>query len=343
MDAAACLGLVPAMAAGLPLEIEGGVCGELLENLRALEEALAMWYGHLKPVELRASNVRPAGNGPPNTRGRGMMFSCGVDSFDTLLRHESEVGLLLHVSGLDAHPADEGLETALAENASAAARSLKKEVVIMRTNLMHLRPLYGQWGQMHASAVAAAGHLASDRVERVYIASSTTYLDLSRWSSHPVTDPMWSSARVRFINEGSHLHRVQKCRLISQRSECLEHLRVCGQAGRDAKNCGRCEKCLRTQVSLRIAGALARCPTFEHVASLREIAGVSLKVNVHLGYWEELLAEAEQSGADGALTRALRKAVRWHRLKRALAWLRKPGKKNGRGTGARAINWPDRA
>ena len=63
---------------------------------------------------------------------------------------------------------------------------------------------------------------------------------------------------------GGEATRIDKAALIAKSDAALNFLRVFFEGPHRPYNCGRCEKCIRTMINLHIAGALARCTTFEN-------------------------------------------------------------------------------
>ncbi len=87
--------------------------------------------------------------------------------------------------------------------------------------------------------------------------------------SSPVTDPLWSTDLLQVVHDGAEATRLEKVlRRIAVSDVALQHLSVCwynahlGQRSSpesqhieaNSLNCGRCEKCMRTQLELCIAG-----------------------------------------------------------------------------------------
>jgi len=76
-----------------------------------------------------------------------------------------------------------------------------------------------------------------------------------------LTDPMLGSRATDLIYDSADVNRRAKLRELAGSDLALRNLRVCWRSGTD-ENCGRCEKCLRTMMTLELHGALDRCPTF---------------------------------------------------------------------------------
>ncbi len=104
-------------------------------------------------------------------------------------------------------------------------------------------------------AMAAILHLFSDRAGSIVQASDTTYghIDIP-WGSNPITSPLLSSSRMRVAQPGGGVTRTQKVEAIGGLTSVREHLRVCWEGDRLGRNCGRCEKCVRTKVNFLAAG-----------------------------------------------------------------------------------------
>jgi hypothetical protein len=95
----------------------------------------------------------------------------------------------------------------------------------------------------------------------VFIASSYDVNHLIPWGSHPDLDPLWSTERTAFRVDGIEVTRTNKVKAIASSPFALSQLKVCWHADIDT-NCGRCEKCIRTQCALAIAGVLDRASVF---------------------------------------------------------------------------------
>ena len=255
----ACL-LLPAMRRGESLAINGSVDEPYRAHLDAVQGIYHQWDRTLTPVEIQSgvhSAVRPSGSRV------GAFFSGGVDSFYTLLEHQDEITDLIFVHGFDIRLSDGKLARMAEESVRRVGAHFGKRVIKIETNIRPFFDGYGSWGVLtHGAALAAVGHALPREFRRVYIAASDSYPKLTPWGSHPHLDPLWSRSDLEFVHDGYAADRLDKIRRIATSEIALQNLRVCWKNWRGALNCGRCEKCLRTMVSLRIAGALERCPVF---------------------------------------------------------------------------------
>ena len=96
-----------------------------------------------------------------------------------------------------------------------------------------------------------------------------------------------------------------------------------------------CEKCVRTMVALRIAGALGRCPTLPDRLDLHQVARQRLPPGPVTTYARESLDDASRQH-DWPLALALRASLRPHPvavLRRPLGRIRRAARRHRRGDG----------
>src|SRR5690606_26336313 len=151
------------------------------------------------------------------------------------------------------------------------------------------------------------------------------YADDIPWGSHPDLDKHWSSESLEFVHDGCDLGRIEKVRFISQSDVAMETLRVCFRTPTDALNCGRCEKCLRTMINLRIVGALERCQTFATALEPEKIARLLAPDESTRAFFQENLQALEGNDAGKELYDALLTVMQRPRWRtRTLKFLRNP-------------------
>jgi hypothetical protein len=130
------------------------------------------------------------------------------------------------------------------------------------------------------------------------------------WSSHPLLDPLWGTEGLEFVHDGLEARRPEKVRLLAEHDWVLQSLRVCSRSPQNALNCGLCEKCIRTMLSLQAVGALGRCPTFEAGLDPRRVARMRMKRDGTLNYAQMNLDALQAAGGQQQFVRALEKAMR---------------------------------
>ena len=259
--------LLPMAASlGEPLRIPLPVDRLLVRNLREVMVIWRGWFPSLRVVPLEA----PVSSPPPAAAQRktGMFFSGGVDSFYTLLHNEEDevagfpVDELIAIYGFDILLGNDDAFERHRRRLERVAAATGKTLLPVRMNLRQTRMRELSMSELwHGCALASVGLLLENRYERILIASSEEYAKIGPWGSHPLTDPLLSTAATSFLHDGAALARWEKLEFLIRYDLVLDSLRVCTRNTSD-ENCGACEKCGRNMIILELLGALARCPAF---------------------------------------------------------------------------------
>ncbi len=248
------------MRLGLPLRSVAPVSSRLLESLPLVSTIFHAWYPELSITPVEAA----AGSPPPGEqRLTATCFSMGLDSFYSAVRNLDRISILVLVHGFDFSLSNHEYRTKASTAATDAARMLGKELVEVETNSREITEPYTAWGyHQHGAALAAVAAAMVSRIDRMLIPATATYRKLSAFGSHPMTDPLWSTDLVTIEHDGIEASRTQKAAFLAGNAAAMKHLRVCWRNPDNAYNCGKCEKCVRTMISLLTAGALDKCTSF---------------------------------------------------------------------------------
>ena len=129
-------------------------------------------------------------------------------------------------------------------------------------------------------------------------------------------DHLLSTETMETSHEDAHLSRFEKTATLSRWPDTYDRLRVCYkptgvQQGRDAiANCCACEKCLRTMVTLHVAGALANYRCFPRPLTRRDIRSIHYFDSARGLFGKEIIEYAVRAGR-----RDVARAVRLSLLK----------------------------
>lgn len=270
-----------AVSLGESLELSVPVDRHLRDNLLEMLRVWRSWYSYVEEVDLHCQ-TRP-GEGERRRQRVGALFSGGVDSFFTLLRDRDRlhplrrrrVEDLVTVWGYDiplSRPEAFGRVRARFHD---LASEVGCEFLEVATNLRETRWTSAPWGELsHGCALAAAGHFLGGRLGTVYVPATGGYRDLHPWGSHPLTDPLLSSARISFVHDGADTRRVDKLSDLVRSPLALGELRVCWRSETD-ENCGKCMKCLRTMIGLELLDALSSTSRFDaHAVTPERVANL---------------------------------------------------------------------
>jgi hypothetical protein len=317
-DALLPVSLVPAMKTGAPLRLPGEISPRLLKNCSLVQDLFHDWEEDLHRTRVNAE-TRSDESATPGS-GVACFFSGGVDSFFSVLRHLDEVTHLIFVVGFDI--AAEGrspLRDAALRMAREVAQALGKTLVEVETNVRTFTDRYVDWLLYHGPVLASVALLHQRTFRKVFIPATHTYAHPYPMGTHPLLDPLWSTEFTEFVHDGGEATRPEKVGFIAGSELAMDWLRVCAWSPKGEYNCGRCEKCLRTMINLRLNGALGKCRTLPGQLDLRQVeamvVGDDPSEKAHV---EENLRAIRRLGGDPALERSLQKALRGRFRRRAL-------------------------
>lgn len=231
-----------------------------LENAhRAVAFAKSWWDNDSTPlVDCKAFPSLPRCQ--PST---GLFFSCGVDSFHSLLCYPAPIDYVIGVVGFDVRLSDRMRHKDLTQQVRAISEQLSLSPIIVRTNLRR-HPFFRKtpWEKTHGSALASVGHLLTGTIGKAVVSSGGTPDATVPDGSDLNITPYFGSNSLRVEHFGSQYNRFEKLCQIAPQPIVQEHLRVCWEHQNSHKNCGRCEKCLRTMVALETIGYLDHFQSF---------------------------------------------------------------------------------
>ncbi len=317
-----------AMLRGEPVEIEQPVSRELYRNLDELQDVFSTWY----PREMRRVATRfPAVVAKAHAEAPATVayFSAGVDSFYSALKRRydvptslPEITHLLYVRGVEAPLSNDSRVTV--DVMRRIADEIGYPLLAGATNLRDAFNI--DWGDYYCGAgLAAIGLSLSRGVGHVLIPSSSSYRpeDLYPWSTHPLTDRLWSTEYCRIRQCGCEATRAEKIdRVVSRDPVALRYLRVCTVNRGEFVNCGQCPKCVRTMITLAMLDRLGQAPTFHAPVPSRLVRQVDVGDPVEYQFLCEVLALAREKHCENEVTRAIGRRLRAQARRQAIQqWL----------------------
>jgi hypothetical protein len=195
------------------------------------------------------------------------LFSGGVDSLHTALRHSEEQLTLASIWGLDVRTASTAAWNRSRQRivnfatrnqmGTSFIKTNARETVNERLVSLHFKDRIAHWWLV-SIGMALLGITAPltwlTRAARVYLPAGATNCYPWPIGYHPTIDNHVRWARTTCASDGYEADRVEKLRLVSMRSPG-EDMLVCRLGGDvSGQNCSRCEKCIRTMVGLLISG-----------------------------------------------------------------------------------------
>jgi hypothetical protein len=313
-DAFAVAMLVPSMKAGESLVIGPAISSQLYFNLPRVRDIFHAWYPDCQRIEIEATTRAEAPR--PKERRGASFFSGGVDSFYTLLkcrRDQCLPGPLTHIIFM------RGVETPLersegVERSQALAEEVAAHVgaqcIVGETNIRSQFPLH--WETYYfGSGLSATALGLSGGLGYACIPSSLSYKHLKPHGSTPF-DELFSTESLQIIHDGAEAMRPEKLEQIVrwERDLVLSHLRVCIMNSGGDYNCGKCYKCVRTAVALKILRAWEEAKMFVERSTTH---WERVMANDHLGFTEENAEFARAQSADPEMIELLDKVIRRRR------------------------------
>lgn len=277
--------ITPAMMLGEDLVVEGPVSRRLAWGIREYVTVYHQWW----PKKCAAVDVRIAELAGSSRDGGGAVggtCSGGVDSYYSLWQHmrdhESVPGMhITHPLIINGFNWDVDLERTrefgrVVDTYRPVVERIGMDLFVARHNGQSFtdaaQRTTGKKPPSHEGQVVAAVQALGRFYSRFYLPGGATYHPHDNYPHgwHPVTLPLLSTDDTEMLFDGADATRAEKTVAISTWEETWNTLRVCWRATQFneqtglVENCCQCPKCLRTMITLEIAGALSRYRTFPH-------------------------------------------------------------------------------
>jgi hypothetical protein len=300
--------LLPCMYEHEDLKIEAPVSKVLLNNIYNIQNIMSGWYPDLSKIRILCDSFTKFGLEDDNKGVSTCFFSGGVDSSYTLLKHKNTITHLILIHGFDIKLSNKELWSEALNSTQKISREFGKSIITAKTNIRTLadkrRANWGKkyngdfWGKiLFGSLLASVGLCLQSNLDSILIASGgRTGKDLRPWGSHPDLDSLWSTERLKFRHDAL-MPRTSKIEYISDYPVILNNLRVCYQNKRGKINCGACEKCIRTIISLKLCGETPSPDVFAKIPTTKQIKLCRINLNSPVVYlWNQLLDKAISQG-----------------------------------------------
>jgi hypothetical protein len=322
------------MAESRDIYLHGPATKEMLLNLSEFQLAWSRWLpASYRPVDIYADAIVTDTRARP--RRTIAAYSGGVDSTFTLLRNSAraagphyDIDTALMVHGFDVALSNPQDFQELVDRTAPIRALTGVPLRIVRTNSKELR--LQNWEDSFGAQLAACMHMFSAECSVALIGSSEPYDALVLpWGSNPVTDPLLSGGELTIVHDGAAFSRTEKIARLSAVPAALQSLKVCWEGVKQGRNCGVCEKCIRTQLNFLAAG-VAELSCFDQPLDVNRIRSIRIRNDALLQEFRSILAYAESRNIDEDWVRVLRKRLRrgkqnWTVRRRLRASLAKGG------------------
>lgn len=295
-----------AMQQGRTVKVHGKMSRSAIFNLAELQSSWACW----RPEKYRRVDILPdeivdvpAIQPPPRAISA---FSGGVDGTFTAIRHmRKQMGnasypltdvMLVH--GFDVPLGKPEAFGLLLKRIRPLVDELGLGMKLVRTNL---REASGQdWEDSFGAQLAACLHNYSHDYNYALIGSGEPYPEVVHpWGSTPDTVYLMSGDQMHLVLDGSAYSRTEKLAEIVRLPTAQRTLKVCWEGADPDRNCGQCEKCLRTKLNFLAVG-ISHPACFDEGLDIGRIAQIPLSNKVQLAELKSIYryAQAHHVSAD---------------------------------------------
>lgn len=304
-----------AMQLGHPVRVHGRLSRSAVFNLAEYQSAWACWRPKkYRRVEILPDEIidLPAFTHPPRAISA---FSGGVDGTLTAIRHKHKLlgnasypltdVMLVH--GFDVPLSRPGSFDLLLRRIHPVVDELGLGMKLIRTNLKEASSQ--SWEDSFAAQLAACLHNYSNEFNYALMGSGEPYSSiLFPWGSTPITDHLLSGDQMRLVLDGTAYNRTEKLAIIAAYPTVLKTLKVCWEGDDPARNCGRCEKCIRTKMNLLAIG-IGNAPCFEEPLNPSQITDMNIRNRIQLSELKAILQYSQNHHVQGAWIDLLKKRV----------------------------------
>lgn len=305
-DPFVCAAFFPAMVLGEGIDVpkEFPISHELVDGIYSLQQIFNCWNSGLSKFDITGV-IRPAEN---VTDGTATFFSGGVDSLYTLKSCKDEIDYTIYINGFDFDMEQDVFDKKYEQN-KRLSEFYGKKIIPIQTNFnsMMFHDFKISRALHHGSCMASIAHILG--LEKIYIPSSFTHNQSVPFGSHPLTDRLWSNEVSKIVHSDASVARSTKTMEIVKDEFVSDNLVVCWRE--PDKNCGKCGKCLRTMIVLKIAGITSKA--FPYALTDLAIARLGCESFSDLSFFRDNLDLA--IAYNDKIAKPLKKAMRKNALK----------------------------
>jgi hypothetical protein len=286
--------LMQAMAEGRTLVVKSGaVSHELLSNLTEFRDAWVAWCPEkYSRIDFDPERVEVGYSRPSAAVGA---FSGGVDATFSMWRHvrkgcgyrAQDIRYGAVIQGFDIPLGNDAALNSFLLRATPRLARLGVKAIPVSTNFREIVTI--RWLDVFAIGVVSCLWQFASECGVGILGSSQCYDHLIMpVGSSPATDHLLTGAGFRTMLDGAGYGRTEKVKQLSEWPDAVSDLRVCWQGSEKDRNCGECEKCLRTMLNFRAVG-LSWPSCFPREISKDALARVRWSTIGGVAAWQQLV------------------------------------------------------
>lgn len=294
--------LLYAMRNADALHVRGVVSPKLLDGLYTLQCIWSRWRRELyRKIEISADVERPSQGRSGD--GAVFAFSGGVDATFSLFRHltgavhrcsrRPEAAML--VQGMDIPINRDDYFQGAVRRAELCLKGTNVPIIPVRTNS---RQLSQAWLDSYGLQLASCSLLLQHAFPWAIHGSDEPFDALVLpLGSTPLTDHLLSTEAQSALVDGGDFDRTEKVDWLARNTSetTLSNIRVCWAGEKKDRNCGTCEKCLRTMLNFWALGhSVPRA--FDSALSIPRIVHLKAAITAQLAELVSLAQHAKRHG-----------------------------------------------
>jgi hypothetical protein len=290
--------IIPSMRYKEDLIVEGALSKKLFQNMHSLIQKVTSsgWERmNLHKINLKADNIEEDRGTPKRV---ATSFSAGVDSFYTFLKHikgPNKITHLIIIDGYDIDLRNKALWKSTLRNVYQVAKEANVEVIEARTNIKELLEPMIEWEDFCGGGLSAVPMAIRNGIKVSFLPSGFAEEQQFPSGSNLMIDHLWSTERFNFVHDGAEARRVDKViTTVGKSPLALKHLRICHDNKRGRYNCGKCDKCLRTMISLTITETLSLANTLPNKLDLKKLSELNIPSSYAAIFHQENLEELKK-------------------------------------------------
>jgi len=251
--------LMDALTEAREIQIKGSVSLSLLSNLTEFQRAWHTLRQDLySVVDITVDEIRKE---IAEVEGAVCAFSGGVDSMFTAWQHSQKknsyrtqtINFCSLVHGFDIPLEDTEAFSEAFSRSESVLDDINIPLIPIKTNYREMTQ--AKWDYAHAIALVGVLSNFKKKAGIILLGSTYPYSNLfTPWGSSPATDNLLGSNHFHVIHDGAAYTRTEKVNAIADWQVGIKYLRVCWQGAKKDRNCGCCEKCVRTQFNFLACG-----------------------------------------------------------------------------------------
>lgn len=287
-----------AMKKGLDLEVSGNFDPVIVRNLEKLS---VVWSQYRPDKFFRACKIivsdgefrdEKSSNLRKKLDKSVMAFSGGVDSMYALLRNRqmSNSHRVDHCVMINGFGYDLSESSFFKEQFTKNSEFLGLYGVSLCDIETNYKKVVAWYPFFHSMGIATVLNLFGAKYDIGAIGLDYTYKEeqeLGPWGNLSLLNGLYSSSSFLIDPIGADRERVEKIKFLNEQ-DALKYITVCNFIEKAGKNCGNCDKCIRTML-MCVANRIDYRDIFEGDLTKKDVENINIKKNTQYIFYKSIV------------------------------------------------------